>query len=150
MSKGLSSFPEERRTAIATRRLNNGINGNRGNGFWGAKDYFLKKGMRLPGKLGTEQTLMEALRRIQDGSGFTTDTPHDRRHKSDSAPKGQRFGKSPRGEDRTSERGPKRRRDKHGMAMPAVRDRSAGLGRRKAPHGRSSQQHTNKPRLVRG
>lgn len=74
MAKGLSSFPEERRTAVATRRLN-GL--THGNGFWGAKDYFVKKGMRLPGKLGAMEDLKKALENIQHdengtAKGFST------------------------------------------------------------------------------
>lgn len=152
MTKALASFPEDRRTAIASRRLTNGVNsGARGNGFWAAKDYFLKKGMRLPGKLGTQQLLGEALERMAHGSSFNTEdpTPRDRRHQSNGAPKGDGFGKPPRRKDRTTERRSDRRRDKHGVAMPAMRDRSAGLGGRKAPHGRSSHAHTNKPRVIR-
>lgn len=57
MTKGLSSYPEEQRQSIATRRLNNST---RGNGFWGAKSYFDKKGMRYPGKMGAAQAVEQA------------------------------------------------------------------------------------------
>lgn len=66
MSKGLRNFPEDQRLRIATRRLNNGVNtGVRGNGFWGAKDYFTKNGLRLPGKLGAAEAINTALERMQ-------------------------------------------------------------------------------------
>lgn len=58
MTKGLSSFPEQNRLAIATRRLNGN---SRGMGFWAAKSYFDKFGMRYPGKLGAEQQAMQAI-----------------------------------------------------------------------------------------
>lgn len=149
MTKALASYPEDRRTAIASRRLTNGVNTNvRGNGFWGAKDYFTKKGLRLPGKLGTEQTLMEALRSMQNGSGsFSTDAaPRDRRHQSDGSGAGNGFGKSPRGEGRTSKpRHGKRNSDR--VEVPSSRDGFSRVGGgRKAPS--RNREHTNNFRIV--
>lgn len=57
MTKALASYPEEQRQSIATRRLNNST---RGNGFWAAKAYFDKKGMRYPGKMGAAQAVEQA------------------------------------------------------------------------------------------
>lgn len=64
MTRALASFPEEQRQRIATRRL---AGRERGNGFWGAKDFFVKKGMRLPGELGRQQELSEALEKSRQG-----------------------------------------------------------------------------------
>ncbi len=149
MSKALASYPEDRRTAIATRRLTNGVNTNvRGNGFWGAKDYFDKKGMRLPGKLGEEQVLAEALRRMQDGgSSFSTDAaPRDRRHTVDGSGKGSGFGKPPRGEGRTS-KGRHGKRNGDRMEMPTARDGFSRVGGRPKSPSRN-REHSNKPRLA--
>lgn len=45
MTKALSSFPENRRRDIALRRASNNV---RGNGFWGALDYLVRFGIRIP------------------------------------------------------------------------------------------------------
>ena len=45
MTKGLRNIPQEKRTEVAARRL---VNNTRGNGFWAAKDYFDKRGIRYP------------------------------------------------------------------------------------------------------
>lgn len=79
MSRSLSSFPEERRLAVATRRLNQGSASNvRGNGFWAAKDYFDKHGLKYPGKMGAAQAIADALENAShDETGFHTDTRGD-------------------------------------------------------------------------
>lgn len=97
MTKALRHIPEEQQTRVATRRLQNGINGERGNGFWAAKDYFLKNGMRLPGQLGTMQMIGQALERMEHGGGFSTSyagSSRDRRHQDNGGGKGHSFGKS--------------------------------------------------------
>lgn len=150
MSKGLASFPEEQRTHIATRRLQNGIGGNRGNGFWGAKDYFLKKGMRLPGQLGTQQLISDAMERMQHGSGFSTGyipAARDRRHQSDGPAKGEGFGQSERRKDRAPRRGSGRRDNEHWMGVRPVRNKFPRMGGGQGSPYRFS--HTNKPRIVR-
>ncbi len=80
MTKALRHIPESQRMKAATRRLQGGIYGQRGSGFWAAKDYFDKKGLRLPGDLGTQQTLSEAMKRMESGSNFSmADTGPDRK-----------------------------------------------------------------------
>ena len=49
MSKGLVSYPEDKRTVVALRRASNSL---RGNGFYGALDYLAKKGIKAPEKAG--------------------------------------------------------------------------------------------------
>lgn len=153
MSKGLASFPEDQRLRVATRRLNNGVNtGVRGNGFWGAKDYFTKKGLRLPGKLGAQQLISDALERMNNNDNFShsfsTDTPRDRRHPRREPREGDERSKSPR---RTHK--PRNRRQVHGgakgMGVPSVRRNFHPVGGRRAPSSNAKTvPHFNKPRFV--
>lgn len=51
MSKGLASFPEDRRMAVATRRA---ANSERGCGYWAAVSFLNKKGIKTPEQKRTE------------------------------------------------------------------------------------------------
>ena len=81
MSKGLQSYPEQQRAAIATRRL---IGNTRGCGFWGAKDYFDKKKMKYPiqSEIGKGQLIRDALANSeQTKGGFHMRDDNDRGRK---------------------------------------------------------------------
>lgn len=72
MSKSLSQFPETQQVAIATRRLSSNTHGI---GFWGARDFFVKRGLRFPenSSLAQEQVFNEAIERFEhDGKSFHT------------------------------------------------------------------------------
>ena len=54
MTKSLTCYPEEKRKAIAERRLKSG---GFGTGYWAARDYYTKKKLGLPGEAGVMQSI---------------------------------------------------------------------------------------------
>lgn len=69
MSKSLSSYPEEQRLHVATRRV---IAGTGGTGYWGAIAYFDKKKLKYPGKAGAVQAIAKMAKEVtHDERGYT-------------------------------------------------------------------------------
>lgn len=148
MTKWLASFPESQRLRVATRRLKNGIANNvQGNGFWAAKEYYEKKGMQLPDKLGIMQTLSKSLERMNNGSNvFTTDSPQHRGHSSRVTNEGNSRGKPARRTDKPGFRGEGKRRGK-GMGVHSMRGSVPAMGGGgRSPKKSKTIPHVTQPR----
>lgn len=149
MTKSLSSYPEDRRQAIAMRRLNGRI---RGSGFWAAKDYFDKKELRYPGKMGEMQDVAKALERSQiNGGNFNQpDAPRDRRYPAENSNTGFSRSQSPRGNNRSGNN-----RQVHGSSdriqMPGMRNQFGKVAGGRNPFKNSKKNlrpHTNRMRIA--
>lgn len=135
MTKGLNSFPEAQRPAIANRRAKGAV---RGNGFWGAIAFLDKKGLPRPGVLGAYQALNKVSERLLDEQGRKNKrSTQPQRHSSD----------NPRREDSRSKREGRaykptlsdiRERNATRVALPSVRRDVPSVGRRPEAHSPAS------------
>ena len=149
MTKSLLSYPEERRQFIATRRLNGHI---RGSGFWAAKDFFDKKGLRYPGKMGSMQIISETIEgSTRDERGYTQhETPRNKRHLSSDRVQGVR-GSKPRWSGNRSGNDRQVHRKANRMEMRGMRNNFSQMGRGSAPFKKSNRNpfgHVNRMRIV--